>query len=96
MSSDRSQSVRSLTLPVEGMTCASCVLRVEKAIKKVEGVADAAVNHSGGKVKVEFDPMQLQTPATRSSCQKRQGRRTPARLVNRRRRRRLFACSGTN
>ena len=33
-----------LTLAIEGMTCASCVLRVEKALKKVAGVADATVN----------------------------------------------------
>jgi P-type Cu+ transporter len=31
-------------LAVEGMTCASCVGRVEKALKRVPGVADAAVN----------------------------------------------------
>ena len=31
-------------LAVEGMTCASCVGRVEKALKKVPGVTDAAVN----------------------------------------------------
>ena len=33
-----------LELHVEGMTCASCVARVEKALKKVPGVADASVN----------------------------------------------------
>ncbi len=33
-----------ITLPVEGMTCASCVRRVEKAIEKVEGVQSVAVN----------------------------------------------------
>ena len=33
-----------LTLPVEGMTCASCVGRVERALRKVPGVTDAAVN----------------------------------------------------
>ena len=33
-----------LTLSIEGMTCASCVLRVEKALKKVPGVAGATVN----------------------------------------------------
>jgi Cu+-exporting ATPase len=59
MPSDRNQSVRSLTLPVEGMTCASCVLRVEKAIKKVAGVADAAVNLASEKVRVEFDPTRV-------------------------------------
>ena len=33
-----------LSLPVEGMTCASCVGRVEKALAKVPGVARATVN----------------------------------------------------
>jgi Cu+-exporting ATPase len=32
------------TLQVEGMTCASCVSRVEKALKKVPGVSSAVVN----------------------------------------------------
>ena len=31
-------------LEVEGMTCASCVARVEKALRKVPGVVDASVN----------------------------------------------------
>lgn len=34
----------SLTLDVEGMSCASCVTRVEKALLKVPGVASATVN----------------------------------------------------
>ena len=33
-----------VTLPVEGMTCASCVARVERALRRVPGVADASVN----------------------------------------------------
>ncbi len=32
------------TLPIEGMTCASCASRVEKALAKVPGVREAAVN----------------------------------------------------
>lgn len=32
------------TLPIEGMTCASCVSRVEKALTKVPGVERASVN----------------------------------------------------
>ena len=33
-----------LSLPIEGMTCASCVGRVERALAKVPGVAQASVN----------------------------------------------------
>ncbi|MCX6134775.1 MAG: heavy metal translocating P-type ATPase [Ignavibacteriales bacterium] len=47
---------RTLTLPVEGMTCASCVARVEKALKKVEGVESTAVNLATEKVTLSFDP----------------------------------------
>ncbi|HLU34873.1 MAG TPA: copper ion binding protein, partial [Thermomicrobiales bacterium] len=32
------------TFPVEGMTCASCVRRVEKALEKVDGVSEVNVN----------------------------------------------------
>src|SRR5678815_3288511 len=32
------------TLGIEGMTCASCVARVEKALRKVPGVSAATVN----------------------------------------------------
>ena len=35
---------RTVTLEIDGMTCASCVARVEKALGKVEGVASAQVN----------------------------------------------------
>jgi Cu+-exporting ATPase len=33
-----------IKLPIEGMTCASCATRVEKALKRVPGVATAEVN----------------------------------------------------
>ena len=44
---------RKLSLPVQGMTCASCVLRVEDAIKSVPGVSAAAVNLASNKAVVE-------------------------------------------
>ncbi len=37
-------SPASLSLPIEGMTCASCVTRVEKALARVPGVSSATVN----------------------------------------------------
>jgi P-type Cu+ transporter len=33
-----------LTLDIEGMHCASCISRVESALREVDGVDDAAVN----------------------------------------------------
>jgi len=53
---------RILTLPVEGMTCASCVARVEKALKKVEGVSVANVNFATEKVTVAFDSHKTDLP----------------------------------
>lgn len=43
------------TFPVEGMTCASCVSRVEKALKKIDGVENAVVNLASEKVTLQFD-----------------------------------------
>lgn len=44
-----------LSIPVEGMTCASCVARVEKALKQVDGVIAANVNLATEKVALSFD-----------------------------------------
>ncbi|SFC62957.1 Cu+-exporting ATPase [Bosea sp. CRIB-10] len=41
-----------IDIPVDGMTCASCVGRVEKAIAAVPGVGGAAVNLATGKARV--------------------------------------------
>ena len=33
-----------IQLPIEGMTCASCVNRIERFLRKTDGVAEASVN----------------------------------------------------
>ncbi|ACS40636.1 heavy metal translocating P-type ATPase [Methylorubrum extorquens] len=38
-----------LTLPVEGMSCASCVGRVERSLRALPGVSDVAVNLATGR-----------------------------------------------
>ncbi|MBM3601156.1 MAG: copper-translocating P-type ATPase [Alphaproteobacteria bacterium] len=43
------------SLPVVGMTCASCTGRVERALRSVPGVADAAVNLATEQAEVSFD-----------------------------------------
>src|SRR5688572_3647247 len=50
-----------VTFGVTGMTCASCVRRIEKAFSKVNGVQDASVNLATEKARVIYDPA-LVTP----------------------------------
>ncbi|MDT7835812.1 heavy metal translocating P-type ATPase [Aquabacterium sp. OR-4] len=44
-----------LTLPVDGMSCASCVARVEKALRRVPGVQAAEVNLATEQVSLTLD-----------------------------------------
>ncbi len=43
-------------ISISGMTCASCVMRVEKALKKLPGVQQATVNLATESARVTFDP----------------------------------------
>src|SRR5712692_7847409 len=45
-------------LALEGMTCASCAMRIEKGLKKVPGVKDASVNFATEQATVTYDPSQ--------------------------------------
>lgn len=44
-------------LALEGMTCASCAMRIEKGLKKVPGVLDASVNLATEQASVTYDPI---------------------------------------
>lgn len=44
-----------VTLAIEGMTCAACSSRVEKGLRKVDGVIDANVNLASEKATIFFD-----------------------------------------
>ncbi len=48
-----------LSIQIEGMTCASCVARVEKALKKVPGVSEVSVNLATEEAHVVADPAQV-------------------------------------
>ncbi len=45
-------------LPIEGMSCASCVQKVEKALQGLDGVAEANVNFATETAQVLYDPAQ--------------------------------------
>ena len=49
-------TTKTLDIDVGGMTCAACVGRVERGLKKVAGVQDASVNLATERATVTFDP----------------------------------------
>jgi Cu+-exporting ATPase len=49
-------STAELSLPVLGMTCASCVNRIERFLGKADGVQEASVNLATERATVRFDP----------------------------------------
>ena len=49
-------STVSVDIPVQGMECASCVLRIENSLRRIKGVVKAAANIALGKTRVEYFP----------------------------------------
>jgi len=50
-------------LAIGGMTCASCVARVERKLRRVPGVTEANVNLATEKATVQYDPATADVPA---------------------------------
>ena len=48
--------MKKITLPVSGMSCASCAAHIEKALKKIDGVISTGVNFASEKAFIEYDP----------------------------------------
>ena len=49
------KSIRKI-FPIEGLGCAACVLRVENALRKVEGVEAVSVSLASNTAQVDYDP----------------------------------------
>ena len=52
---EKSSQTKKIVIPVTGMTCASCVSHVEKALKELTGVISVNVNLATEKAMVEYD-----------------------------------------
>lgn len=50
------ESKNEVLIPISGMTCASCVRAVEKAIGRLDGIQDVSVNLATEKAKVVYNP----------------------------------------
>ena len=56
-----SKETRRITLPVTGMTCASCAAAIEKGLAKLPGLQRVNVNVASEQVSIEYDPGQIDT-----------------------------------
>ncbi len=56
MTTDTSHPIAELSLPVAGMTCASCVNRIERYLNRADGVQSASVNLATERATVGYDP----------------------------------------
>lgn len=56
---EKEKELEQTSLSVGGMSCAACVMRVEKALGGLEGVEKAAVNFATEKAQVTYDPRKV-------------------------------------
>lgn len=64
------ERIQTLSLPVEGMTCASCVSRVEKAAASLPGVRTAVANLASEKLTVTIEPGQADLQQVKAAVEK--------------------------
>ena len=57
------------TLPIEGMTCASCANFVQRALTKTPGVRTANVNYATERATIEFDPAAVSPAGLRAAVE---------------------------
>jgi Cu+-exporting ATPase len=62
--------MRSETMSISGMTCAACSARVEKALRRLDGIESAAVNLASEKATVVYDPGILRLSAIKEAVAK--------------------------
>ena len=53
------KNISEITLPINGMTCASCVSHVESALKELPGTSNVLVNLATNKANLSYDPQRI-------------------------------------
>lgn len=64
---DGNSELTSITLAVDGMSCASCAASVETTLKATTGVESASVNFAAEKVSIRFHPAQVRLSQLREA-----------------------------
>ena len=52
-------NMKTVVIPVEGMSCASCASKVKRALKDIPGVGYAVVDLGARRATVDYDPRQV-------------------------------------
>ncbi len=63
-------TTRTITLPISGMTCANCAMNIERSMRKLPGVEEAAVNFAAERAEVAYDAARLQVADLVASVEK--------------------------
>ena len=58
-----------LSLPISGMTCASCVSHVEEALKELPGTSNVVVNLGTNKANLSYDPQRVKLEDIRQAVE---------------------------
>ncbi|NSW92561.1 MAG: copper-translocating P-type ATPase [Firmicutes bacterium] len=53
---EQEENIRDITIPISGMTCASCAKAIERSINKLPGIKEVSVNFATEKARVAYDP----------------------------------------
>jgi Cu+-exporting ATPase len=51
--------LKKVEIPITGMSCASCVAKIEKGLSKMSGISDAKVNFATEKATITFNPSRV-------------------------------------
>ena len=56
-------TIKKTTLRSQDLNCPSCVAKIERELQRMDGVKDAKVHFSTGRIVVEHDPAQVNNDA---------------------------------
>lgn len=65
--STQESNMKTVIMPIEGMSCSACAARVRRALTSIDGVADVEVNLAERNARVRFDPSKLSPDRLRAA-----------------------------
>ena len=61
------EKTKHVTIPIGGMTCASCSARIEKVVGRLDGVSLVSVNLATEKADIDYDPARVRISAIKKT-----------------------------